>query len=50
MKTFAERIIEFNTSLKFKGRLPKGIKVMNPFEDEQALKISSRFFKNFTRQ
>jgi hypothetical protein len=47
MKTFAERIIEFNTSLKFKGRLPKGIKVMNPFEDEQALKISSRFFKKF---
>lgn len=47
MKTFADRIIQFNTSLKFTGKLPKGVKVMNPFEDIQALKISSIFFKKF---
>lgn len=47
MGTFSDRIINFNKNLNFKEKLPKGIKVMNPFEDPTALKISSRFFRKF---
>ena len=48
MKTFADRIIHFNKQLDFKGRLPKGIRIMNPFrEDKQILDISSRFYKKY---
>jgi len=48
MKTFAEKIISFNKKVAFKGALPKGISIMNPFkENPEALKISSQFYKKF---
>lgn len=47
MKTFADRIISFNKNLKFEGKLPRGVQVMNPYQDKQALKISSIFYKKF---
>lgn len=47
MKTFAERFIAFNKNLHFGGKLPRGIKVMNPFTDKLALDISSRFYKKY---
>lgn len=48
MKTFAEKIISFNKEVAFKGSLPKGISIMNPFkENPEALKISSQFYKKF---
>ncbi|MEO6844553.1 MAG: uracil-DNA glycosylase family protein [Ginsengibacter sp.] len=48
MKTFAEKIISFNKKVAFKGSLPKGISIMNPFkENPEALKISSQFYKTF---
>lgn len=47
METFADRIIEFNKQLKFSGKLPRGIKVMNPFTDELAMNISSAFYRKF---
>lgn len=47
MKTFADRFIEFNKSLHLQSKLPRGIKVMNPFTDELALDISSRFYKKY---
>lgn len=47
MKTFADRMIRFNEQLHFQGRLPKGIKVMNPFSDNNVKKISSSFYKKF---
>jgi len=31
--TLAKRILDFNTQLEIKARLPKGIRVMNPFRD-----------------
>ncbi len=31
MKTFADKIIEFNRKVQFRGRLPEDISIMNPF-------------------
>lgn len=48
MKTFAEKIISFNKKVAFKGSLPKGVSIMNPFkENREALKISSQFYNKF---
>lgn len=48
MKTFADKMIAFNKKVEFKGKLPKGISIMNPFkENEHALFISSTFYKKF---
>jgi hypothetical protein len=48
MKTFADKIISFNKKLDFKGSLPKGISIMNPFrENPEAMLISSQFYKKF---
>lgn len=44
----AERIIEFNESLEFKQRLPRGIEVMNPFaESEEIRAINRAFYSKF---
>jgi len=45
--TFADRIIEFNTSLSFDGSLPEGIRIMNPFKDDYILQVSSLFYRKF---
>jgi hypothetical protein len=48
MSTFADRVISFNKQLEFKGKLPKGIRIMNPFrENEHALELSSAFYKKY---
>jgi len=47
MKTFADSIIGFNKSLKFTGRLPEGINVMNPFTDDYIMQVSSAFYRKF---
>ncbi len=48
MKTFADKIIAFNKSLDYKGELPDGIRIMNPFrEDEKILPLSSAFYKKY---
>ncbi len=48
MKTFADKIIAFNTQLDYKGVLPHGIRVMNPFkENKEILPISSGFYRKY---
>ncbi len=48
MKTFADKIIEFNQSLDFNGTLPDGISIMNPFrQNDLILPVSSSFYKKF---
>jgi len=48
MKTFAKRVIAFNRELDFEGTLPPGIRIMNPFrENEFALDASSRFYNKY---
>jgi hypothetical protein len=46
--TFADRVIDFNKHVHFEGKLPAGIRIMNPFrEDENVIPISSAFYKKF---
>jgi hypothetical protein len=48
MKTFAEKVIEFNQQLEFQGELPEGIRIMNPFkENKSVLEVSSAFYKKY---
>jgi hypothetical protein len=48
METFADRIIHFNSHIEFKGSLPPGIRIMNPFkESSEALVVSSAFYRKF---
>lgn len=46
--TFAEKVIKFNSELDFRGKLPPGIRVMNPFrENPEILPVSSAFYRKF---
>jgi hypothetical protein len=46
--TFADKVIAFNKNLDFKGPLPEGIRIMNPFrENEQILPLSAAFYKKY---
>lgn len=49
MKTFADRIIEFNRKVEFRGSLPEGISIMNPFRggDDYILDVSSAFYRKY---
>ncbi len=48
MRTFADKVIEFNQALDFRGRLPEGIRIMNPFkEDAKITTISAYFYKKY---
>ena len=47
MKTFADKIIEFNKSLRFEGPLPDGISLMNPFRDSYIFQVSSSFYRKY---
>ncbi len=48
MKTFADKVIAFNKTVDFKGKLPAGISMMNPFnEDKNILPLSSLFYKKY---
>lgn len=47
-KNLAEKIIRFNKSLQFKGQLPPGIRIMNPFrENAHAPGVSSAFYRKY---
>jgi len=47
--TFAGKVIDFNKHLEYNGpALPAGIRIMNPFrEEEQALRISEQFYRKY---
>jgi hypothetical protein len=48
METFADKIISFCINLDFRGNLPKGISVMNPFRNNpEVMTIVSLFYKKF---
>lgn len=48
MPTFADKVIAFNKQIDFKGTLPDGISIMNPFkENKEIIPISSAFYKKF---
>ena len=48
MKTFADKVIQFNQTLHFTGTLPNGISIMNPFrEDKKVNGVASVFYKKY---
>ena len=48
LKTFADKVIDFNSTIEFTGSLPPGIRIMNPFkEDENVLPLSSEFYRKY---
>lgn len=48
VKTYSDRIIAFNKDLDFKGTLPEGISIMNPFKDDpKIIALCSQFYKKF---
>ncbi|MCC2589601.1 SMUG2 DNA glycosylase family protein [Chryseobacterium sp. MFBS3-17] len=48
MKTFGEKVVEFNLHLKYTGPLPEGFEVMNPFLDNpETLTVMKQFYDKF---
>jgi hypothetical protein len=45
--TFADKILAFNSQLSYKGRLPKGISIMNPFQEKQIISLTKQFYSKF---
>jgi hypothetical protein len=47
--TFAEKVIQFNQELEYTGPpLPAGIRIMNPYKEEElAMRISSEFYRKY---
>ncbi|HEY4155061.1 MAG TPA: uracil-DNA glycosylase family protein [Puia sp.] len=48
MTSFSGKVISFNRQLNFSGKLPEGIRIMNPFrENKGILNLSSRFYRKY---
>ena len=48
MQTFAKKVINYNNSLTYKGGLPPGYQVMNPFLDNpETIKVMSAFYNKY---
>ena len=48
MKTFADKVIQFNKTIHFTGSLPEGIRIMNPFrEDKKVNPVAASFYKKY---
>lgn len=48
LKTFAQNVIDFNRTLEFKGSLPKGFDVLNPYLDNpETMEVMSQFYNKF---
>ncbi|ASU33041.1 uracil-DNA glycosylase family protein [Mucilaginibacter xinganensis] len=46
--TFAEKVIQYNKHLEFKGTLPHGVNIMNPFkENPQANSLMEQFYTKY---
>ena len=48
MPTFGEKVVKFNKELTFNGKLPRGIRIMNPFkENKNIIPIIEKFYNKF---
>lgn len=47
-KTFADRVVEFNKKLNFKGNLPQDFHVLNPYLDSpETLVVMQKFYQKY---
>lgn len=48
MKTFAEKVIDFNRHLHYKGKLPEGFEVLNPYLDNpETMQVMRAFYQKY---
>lgn len=48
MQTFAGKVIAFNRQVNFSGKLPDGIRIMNPFKENKGiLTLSDQFYRKY---
>ena len=45
--TFADHILQFFTQLKIRKRLPHGVSVLNPYNDQTSFELCSLFYHKF---
>ena len=45
--TFADRILEFYTSLRIKEKLPDGIEILNPYKKQDVMDACTTFYKKY---
>jgi len=45
--TFGEKVLNFNKTLSLTANLPKGVVVMNPFQDDYVLSLCNQFYTNY---
>ncbi len=47
-KTFAEKVIDFNKNLEYKGSLPPGFRVLNPYtSNPETMKVMEEFYNKY---
>lgn len=47
-RNFADRVIDFNRSLHYSGKLPKGFRVLNPYLDNpETMKVMQEFYQKY---
>lgn len=47
-KSFGEKVIQFNRTLQYRGNLPPGFRVINPYLDNpETLEVMRRFYQKF---
>ncbi|MCT3763595.1 SMUG2 DNA glycosylase family protein [Elizabethkingia anophelis] len=48
MKTFADKVIDFNRNLKYSGKLPEGFSVLNPYLDNpENMEVMQNFYHKY---
>lgn len=45
--TFADKVLIFYKQLSISGKLPKGVEILNPYQDERAFALCSQFYKKY---
>lgn len=47
-KTFADKVIQFNETLHYSGKLPKGFQVLNPYMDNpETMEVMRKFYYKY---
>jgi hypothetical protein len=46
-KTFADKVLSFYKNLSIPEKLPKGVEVLNPYQDKQSFEFCTQFYKTF---
>jgi len=45
--TFADRILDFYSTLKIKEQLPQGVEILNPYKKAEVMKVCTAFYNKY---